>query len=692
MRPLAAALVAALAFPAAAAEPGWKPVPRQVLVLYSGRSVPDASRDVHYIPFHLRAEVVVNHLGLEAVYLDADRPLPDPSSFKDARAVMTWFADEAAFPDPVPLCRWLHRAMDGGKRWVLLGRTGLRVKKSEGQPVLLPECQATLARLGYVDSGPRPVDPFSAALGRVDPAFVGFERKPDPTENPSVPAVRLLPGATALLTVAFHDGGDPLSEPVALTPAGGFALDPFLLYVNREVHPLEYRWVTDPFAFFEAALGVRGLPRPDVTTLSGRRVYMSRVDGDGFFNRAELDPRKFSGEFFLREFLEKYPASPFTVSLIAGYYDLALYRTPEALTLSRLVFNRPNVEPASHGYAHPLVWSSGTVSLNIPRYSLDGKTEIVASARMLQERFLSSRRSVGLFLWTGDCLPSAEDLALPGRAGMLNMNGGGGRLDARFPSYSYLWPLSRVAGGARQVYAPSYNENDFTNLWTAQYYGYREARETFERTGAPRRVKPVDVYVHFFSAERHASLEALRGVYAWAHAQPLIPVWGSRYVRAVQDFFALKVSQRGPRRFLLSGGPALRTVRFDAPGAVVDLAASRGVVGFRSEPGSLYVHLDESDSREVVLGPAAGAGPWLEEANFEVSAFARTAGGVRFKKSGWWKGEGVLAGCAPGRRYRVTEGARTWTVQAASDGRLRLEFGGSERWGAPQEVRVEPAG
>lgn len=692
MNPAAAVLLAALALPLAAAEPGWAPVPRKVAVLYSGRAVPHASKDVHFIPFHERVEVVVNHLGLEAVYLDADRPLPNPESLKDVRGVATWFADEAVFADPVPLCRWLTRAMDAGKRWVLLGRTGLRSKRSQGQPILLPECQAALSRLGYVDGGPRPVDPFSASVERVDSRYVGFERKADPTESATVPAARLLPGATALLTVAFHDGGDPTAEPVALTPAGGYALDPFFLYVNREVVPSEFRWVTDPFAFLEAALKAKGLPRPDVTTLSGRRIYMSRVDGDGFFNRAELDPRKFSGEFFLREFLEKYPDSPFTVSLISGYYDLALYRTPEALTLTRLVFNRPNVEPASHGYAHPLVWSSGTVALNIPRYRLDAETEVLASARMLQEKFLSSRKKVGLFLWTGDCLPSPEELALPAKGGMLNMNGGGGRYDARFPSYSYLWPLSRVAGGTRQVYAPSYNENDFTDLWTAQYYGYREARDTFERTGAPRRVKPVDVYIHFYSAERHASLTALRGVYEWAHAQPLIPVWASRYARAVSDFFAIRVSQRGPRRFRLTGGPALRTVRFDAPAGVVDLTASRGVVGFRVESDALYVHLDESADREVVLGPAAGAGPWLEEANFEVSEFARAGGGVRFKKSGWWKGEGVLAGCPPGRRYTVTAGGRAWAAQASRDGRLRLDFPDSERWGPAREVRVEPAG
>ncbi|MBI2362616.1 MAG: hypothetical protein HYV15_04460 [Elusimicrobia bacterium] len=526
---------------------------------------------------------------------------------------------------------------------------------------------------------------------KADKAFIGFERRPDPSESPTVPAVTLLPGGTALLTLAFNDGGAPRSDPVALARRGALALDPFLLYANREVTPAEYRWVVEPLAFFEAALGTTGLPRPDATTLSGRRMVMFRVDGDGFFNRSEVDRRKYSGEVFLREVLEKRPDTPFSLSLIAGYYELALYRSPEAMTVSRLVLNRPNAEPASHGFAHPLVWSSGTLALPIPRYRMDPEREIVASGRRLKELFLSPLKDISNFQWTGDCLPSEADLLVAERAGLLGINGGGGRFDREFPSYAYLYPMSRQAGSARQVYAPSFNENDFTGLWTGPYYGYRDAVETFERTGAPLRLKPVDVYVHFYSAEKYAALQAYKQVLAWADAQPFIPVWGGRYARAARDFPAMRILRSGPRSFVLEGSPALRTVRFDAETGVPDLSASRGVVGFKRELGSLYVHLDESARREVVLAARPGPGPWLEEANFEVEGWTRTPDGLRFKKRGWGKAAGTLAGLTPGRSYRVRCGGRETAGRAGPDGRMAFSLPDSERWGPPRETSVEAA-
>ncbi|MBI5595402.1 MAG: hypothetical protein HY928_04865 [Elusimicrobia bacterium] len=683
-----AALALLLGAPAAAA-PVAVELPRKVFVLYRGDAAPGGIPGSQSLSFHTRAEVWFDHLGLVAEYLDASKPLPDPAALDSARAVLTWFADEAAFGDPKPVCRWLSSAMDAGLPWILLGRTGLRTKAAAGFPAIEPDCGDALRKLGVVLDAPRPVDSMSVAVADADQAVVGFERRPDPSELPAVPAVELLPGGTALLTLAFNDGGAPRSVPVALTRRGALALDPFLLYANREVTPMEYRWVVDPLAFFGAALRMKGLPRPDATTLSGRRMVMYRVDGDGFFNRSEISRRQYSGEVFLRQVLEKKPDLPFSLSLISGYYELNLYRAPEALTLSRLVLNRPNVEPGSHGFAHPLVWSSGTLALSIPRYRMDPEREIVASARTLEERFLSPRKRVSVFQWTGDCLPSESDLLLAERAGLLGINGGGGRFDAEFPSYAYLYPMSRVAGSARQLYAPAYNENDFTGLWTGPYYGYRDAIETFRRTGAPRRLKPVDVYVHYYSAEKFAALQAYKQVLAWSESQPLIPVWGGRYARAARDFFKMRVLRTGPRRFMLEGAPELRTVRFDDEPGVPDLAASQGVLGFKREPGSLYVHLDESARREVVLAAEPGPGPWLEEANFEVEGWSRAGEGLRFRKRGWGRAEGTLAGLRPGRGYRVRCAGREWTGRAGSDGRISFSLPDSERWGEARETTVE---
>ena len=70
------------------------------------------------------------------------------------------------------------------------------------------------------------------------------------------------------------------------------------------------------------------------------------------------------------------------------------------------------------------------------------------------------------------------------------------------------------AGGQElQVYAPVINENVYTNLWTGPYYGFRRVLETFALTESPRRLKPIDVYYHFYSGAKVAGQQAWAEVY-----------------------------------------------------------------------------------------------------------------------------------------------------------------------------------
>lgn len=685
---LSASLLCALLCAPAHAAP--VDVPRKVLALYTRAQIPGDFKDIYFLSLHQHAELPLNHLGLEVVYHEASSPLPDPAAMKEYRGIVTWFSDPVNFRDPSVVCRWMSRAMAQGLKVVVLGNPGLYIKGS-GAPVLQRECRAAMSELGIELGWARNIDPIAAFIDRADPAVIGFERKPDPSETGLVPLVRFLPGAAPFLSVRLTEGDFGRIDPVGATPKGGIALDPFFLYANYGTEPQRFSWITNPFAFFEAAFAIQGLPRPDVTTLNGRRVYFSHIDGDGFFNRSELDRRKWSGEVFYREFLLRYSSSPFTASYITGYFDLSVFMDPQTLRLSTDLMNLPNVEPAAHGYAHPLVWRTGEVALRIPRYTMDARKEIPESVKTIERLFLPGNRKVPLFLWTGDCLPSASDVALSSAAALLNMNGGGGRFDAEFPSYSYLFGLARPLGAARQIYAPSFNENEFTELWSGPFYGYRKAVETFERTGSPRRIKPVNVYVHFYSAEKYAALQALTEVYRWVHAQPLIPVTASRYVTSVRDFFDMRIQRATPGRFLLEGGPQMRTLRFDAVLETPDLRASQGVIGWRRENGSLYVFLDESSRREVVLAKAPAPEPALEEANFEVFRWKRQGGGVSFFRRGWWEGSFTLQGLVPGRRYHVRSAGTLQTLPADKAGRLTAAFPDSELSGPAREVQVEPA-
>jgi hypothetical protein len=680
-----ALLLALLVGTAAAA-----PLPRTVLVLYRQGHVPGDVKDTFFLPAHQRVEMPLNWLGLDAEYVDVDRGLPRWEDRRDVRGVVAWLPAAHAFADPRPVCRWLERGLRSGVKAVLFGTLGFHRKGASGDPDLDPECVAMLAALGVDYRGLQAVDPMDVRISTYDARFLGFERKPDLSESLSLPLVKLLPGATALVSLELGALRDSVSAPAAVTRSGGVALTPFNLYANDSLVPTRFAWVLNPFAFLSAALDLKGWPRPDTTTLNGRRVYASHVDGDGFFNVSELDRRKFSGEVYLERFLEKRPDSPVSVSLIAGYYDLDLYKDADSLALSRRALGGPNIEPAVHGYSHPLVWRTGVPAIKIPRYTVNAAMETAGAARILGERILRSAAPPSLFFWTGDCLPRAEDLRAARDAGLLAVNGGGGRFDAAHPSYAYLLPLSRRVGGERQFYAPANNENEFTNMWSGPYYGYRDVVTTFERAGAPRRVKPVNVYVHFYSAERYASVSALDKAFDWAHAQPLIPVFMGRYVESVRDFFAMTMERSSSSRFRFSGGAMVRTVRFDDPVGEPDLAASKGVLGFKRELGSLYVHLDDGPERELVMSARPPRRPHLVEANFEVSGWEPRADGLRFLKRGWWVSEAVLGGFVPGRRYKVTGAGLDSALTAEPGGTLPLRFPDSEGAGPAREVVVSP--
>ena len=55
------------------------------------------------------------------------------------------------------------------------------------------------------------------------------------------------------------------------------------------------------------------------------------------------------------------------------------------------------------------------------------------------------------------------------------------------------------------------NENVYTNDWTGPFYGFRDVIDTFRMTGEPRRLKPINLYYHTYSASKVAALKAQIG-------------------------------------------------------------------------------------------------------------------------------------------------------------------------------------
>ncbi|MFH1724249.1 MAG: hypothetical protein ABII00_06460 [Elusimicrobiota bacterium] len=685
-------------------------LPRKILALYNKAQIPGKFPDIAYTELHLFAEMPLNHLGMDLVYHDVNEPLPAVRLLEGYRGIITWFPGLGSVPEPAAYCRWLHEAMDAGLKVVVLGDTGAYGRGADKHTRMGPACSRAFRRLGVeLEEVGEPESGFLRIV-RKDSGMVEFERRLSFSEFPEFRIVHALEGATSYLRIGSSVDAMSHYEPVVTSPSGGIAVNPFVLYTNKQMEreraeegkdkyetfeaalspDEQFRWRINPFAFFEAAFGLHGWPRPDTTTINGRRIYYSHLDGDGFFNVSEYDHKSWSAAVYLKEVLERYPESPFSVSVVTGYYRMRRFGGPKAIKLSRKILGLPNVDPGSHGHTHPFIWHKEKLGIEVPGFEYSVEAEIRGSLDIINKELLPEGKRARLFQWTGDCMPGEEAIRLASEDGYLNMNGGDTRFDRRFNSVAFVTPLGRRIGDALQVYSSNSNENTYTNLWHGPYYGYREVIETFENTDSPRRLKPVNIYMHYYSSERIASIKALLSVYEWVHARPLFPIFAREYSRLVVDFFAMRIHRLGPGRYRFEGGSRVRTVRFDEEERYPDLERSKGVLGFRRYEGSLYVFFDEGRVRELALTEKPPSSPYLSEANFDVTGWRVDPDGVRFRKRGWWKGEMVLAGLPPERTYRIRAGRRRFKLRAGRDGRLSFRFPGSEGTGPPEAVLVEP--
>ena len=447
--------------------------------------------------------------------------------------------------------------------------------------------------------------------------------------------------------VEARDAKDKAFVGGAITPWGGFILDPHVLYEIPGTD--DARWVVDPFAFLQQALRLPPLPVPDTTTENGRRLLLAHVDGDGFNSLAEFAGSPPAAQVLLKQVFEKYRI-PQTMSIVEAEVSpqgLSPQLSPRLEDIARQMFRLPHIEVASHTYTHPFLWDSSVRhgvfddnpyaarSLTIPGYSMDLTREIVGSSRYINERLAPQGKAVKILQWSGDTAPSAQALEIAYRAGLLNLNGGDTSINRANPSLTAIGSLGIRKNGYLQVYAPITNENIYTNLWTGPFYGFERAIDTFEMTDKPRRIKPVGIYYHTYSASKPAALRALHKVYDWALAQPLYPVQASDFVTKVQDFFDYAIARDGNGWRLRSSNGALRTVRLPAALGLPQLSASRAIAGWRQGSEGSYVHLS---------GPAAllqtsqqpDTTPYLSEANARLTEWQAQDGGrrVQFKLQG----------------------------------------------------------
>jgi hypothetical protein len=623
-----------------------EPVSRRLLAVVDGDELTHESFNL----IAQDAETPLGHLGYLLDYVDVSQHLPTDAEMAPYAGVVSWFTDNK-LRGASAYAAWLTRQLERGKRALILGGFGCAFDEN-----MNPTPAAVTSRLHAafgisVDESASTDSPLLIDIASNDPAMTEFERTLAGELTDFVQIRPLGNGSHTYLRLRRRDTG-AVGDAVFTTPRGGFVLSGYAIYLNPE--DKSSRWRINPFAFFRAALGT-SFPAPDITTVNGMRLFMSHIDGDGIRNISEIDGKTPSGELAYRRILTHYTL-PVTTSIVIG--DLIQAGRDERAALYdtiRRTFALPNVEPASHGWAHPMIWAKAhrKLAFDLPGYVYSPANEIGASLAFINQYLVPPEKKAEIFLWTGDCRPDAEALAYVWANGIGNLNGGDTRMDGAYPTYTKVAPLFRHVDGELQNFAADANEVQLTNIWTGPFYGYRFIIETFQHTESPIRLRPIDVYYHYYVMEKNVSARALEEVYDWAMAQEIAPVFLSGYLAKLEGFQRTRIERLGSERWAVAENGALRTVRLDGITGGVDLARSKGVIGFVSYQGSLYVHLDNGERSEIQLTRNPPARPYLTKANGEVENVLSQADGVSFDLRAMGRAAAVIGGCTPGRVYTV---------------------------------------
>jgi hypothetical protein len=360
---------------------------------------------------------------------------------------------------------------------------------------------------------------------------------------------------------------------------------------------------------------------------------------------------------------------------------------------ARSCFALPNVQAASHSFSHPYVWidhdeefiplyeSRGLELKPSAKYDVekpDMNREIRGSIEYIQ-KLCPEGKKVDLMLWSGNCRPSPEAIRICNEMGIENMNGGNTVMSRRHPFVSNVSPRIMQWDGELQIHAANQNEFVYTRNWKGPFYGgFTKVVETFESTEKPRRLKPVNIYYHFYSSATLGALKALEKVHDWCLERPLHSMTAVDYSRLVRDSHQTRIYSAGPRTWLLVNKGRQRTFRIDAAQGIPDMTQSSGVTGFRRIDGWIFVHTSGSPVTRLVLADQPPKHLHLESSQGELawkelSAKRAEATVTELRPHH----EIVFGGVEPGSSWQAKINGKATVARADKEGRITLSLSGS---------------
>lgn len=694
------------------------------MILHDSSEYEPRGGDTHTI--HYSAETVLNHLGLKVLHHDIQSGLPSPEKTQNILGILSWYLDNT-MPNAKEYCYWASQQIKDGKKFVILGFMGAFKDSITQEEIPNETINLLYESLGLKNSGDWTDNTFLIKTDFKNSNMIEYERSLKPQTGAYEKIHSLNNDNKIYLSLKRSDIENSQSAVVVTTPFGGFAMREYEIFIDY--FSLQIRWIINPFQFFTEAFDIKDTPRFDTTTLFGRRIFYSHIDGDGFRNIVKFDTTHYAGEIIDKKILQRYPW-PITVSFITAEIDPQYFGSPRLQNIAKTILQRPHVEAGAHAFSHPLDWENQLTAFEIAGYSKKNKNidpeahpqdslylesavitasrqeyiqrEVEGAIDYINNNLLPPGKTVQVYQWSGNCRPPAEAIILADRKGVVNINGGDSRFDRAYPSYSRIAPLTRQINGAIQIFSSNANENIYTNGWLHPFWGFKHVIETFNQTEIPdnpkmkpRRISPINIYYHFYIAEQKMGLESLKYVYEFVKNKPLIPIFTSDYIKGVKGFISGEIFRLNENGWLLKNYGFCRTVRFDQSSLVPNLKQSRGVLGFKKWKDYLYVHLDESQNVQLYMQKDFPKSVYLEETSTVINNFRIFEDTISFKTIGFEKGVYRFRNMTPGNKYFVNidfgnskHSNITKSFSVKNDGVLNFNFSFS----GPATITIKPRG
>lgn len=631
-------------------------VQREILVLFNN----DNNFPTRFVPSFRFLGALLEYLGYIPKYININdtKKLPAENLQGKYAGIILWLDSIKA--TNVVVLEWAKRQISAQIPVVFLNSFGVPFETRQ------------LKDFGLFFS-PIKLSDVSLKVAKIDPDYAGLDTDPMISPYDFLP----LRTTSSRILLQMKNEYQQTEDVVAITPWGGYALVPDVLFYMPNYYPL---WIVDPINFLQGALRLNAFPVPVTTTENGRRIMTVHIDGDGFAYPANWLGGTFAGDELLQKVLKKYRI-PTSVSVITGEIapnGIHPDRSPELMKTARHIFELPWVEIASHTFSHPFYWQSSTrqnlgylfggepFNINIPNYKFDLKTEINGSVDFINKYLAPRGKKCGLIFWSGLADPSVEALKLASDDNLLNINGESDTyIDNQFPSISGIRPMGAELGGYYQTFAPIDMDYYYIHGFAGPLYGYEHVIQTFQLTDMPRRFKPIDIYYHVYSTSIPASLQALNTVYGWALTQPVMNIYISDYIRKVIDYFKITLAYNDSS-WLMYSGSELRELRSAKNAGYPDLARSVNVIGFRENKDDMYIHLGPMRLTVLKYQKDRPAQPYLVEANARVTAFSRNRNELVIKFQGYMPLQFTLANVAACKvtaqyKFRMTQNQNNTT-------------------------------